>query len=203
MAASALNQVDTDTPTASIKLGDVPERLRHRYFTDAHGGPGLGFYVDATATAAAFRDEGRRLSALRNDPNVVRDLVAIAAHRGWRTLSVRGQTDFRREVWLAARTAGLEVRGYQPTPRDAQDLARRRQRDGRDRDDPPTAELDAPGPRDRMRIVEAVVRNRIVEPSEQARVLAAARNRVASWLERGGRFAPAVQRPPRDPFRER
>jgi hypothetical protein len=43
-------------------------------------------------------------------------------------LSVRGHTDFRREVWLTARAAGLEVRGYQPTTRDAQALDLRLQR---------------------------------------------------------------------------
>jgi hypothetical protein len=191
MADSALNQIDGDPPTASTKTGDVPERLRRRYLTDPQGGPGLGFYVDATATSAVFRDQGRRLSTSRNDPNIVRDLVAIAAHRGWRTLSVRGQTDFRREVWLAARSAGLEVRGYQPTTRDEQDLARRlRREDPRPPDTPARSapSLSEPGPRDRLRIVEAVVRNRIVEPGEQARILALARERLASWLERGARF---------------
>jgi hypothetical protein len=191
MAVSSLNRLETDQPAASTAPGDVPERLRRRYLTEARGGPGLGFYVDATATTPAFRDQGRRLSTSRNDPNVVRDLVAIAAHRGWRTLEVRGQTDFRREVWLTARTAGLEVRGYQPTPRDEQDLSRRLKRAERDpprAGDPPAPDLNAPGPRDQLRIVEAVVRNRIVEPSEQARVIAAARTRLATWLERGANF---------------
>ncbi|MGH6964115.1 MAG: LPD7 domain-containing protein [Phenylobacterium sp.] len=179
----------------------MPERLRRRYYTDPQGGPGLGFYVDATATAPAFRDQGRRLSTDRNDPNVIRDLVAIAGHRGWTTLDVRGQTAFRREVWLAARAAGLEVRGYQPTPRDEQDLSRRRQRAVRSnpqRTQPARDGLAAPGPSDRLRIVEAVVRNRIVEPGEQDRVLAAARTRLADWLERGARFAPVGRTPAKD-----
>lgn len=193
MAASALNRVDADTPAASGKPGDIPEKLRRRYYTDPHGGPGLGFYADAAATAPVFRDQGRRLSTSRNDPSVARDLVAIAAHRGWRTLSVRGHADFRREIWIAARTAGLDVRGYEPTPRDEQDLTRRLERADPERAwrDRPDANLNAPGPRDRLRIVEAVVRNRIVEPREQARILAAARSRLAGWLERGAIFQPA------------
>ena len=195
MADSDLNQIDAGPPAASTRPGDVPERLRRRYYTNTQSGPGLGFYVDATATAAAFRDQGRRLSTSRNDPQVVRDLVAIAAHRGWHTLGVRGQTDFRREVWLTARAAGLEVRGYEPTPRDEQDLARRLQRAGRDANEQVKhrqAGLDAPGARDRMQIVQTVVRNRIVEPSEQARILAAARTRLANWLERGAHFDPTL-----------
>ena len=39
--------------------------------------------------------------------------------------AVCGQDDFRREVWLEAGTAGLQVRGYKPSERDQQELERR------------------------------------------------------------------------------
>lgn len=190
MADSALNIVDPAIANPSSAKGDVPDRLRRRYFTDESQGPGLAFYVDASVKIAAFRDQGHRLSTDRNDPNVVRDLVAIAQHRGWTIVSVRGQTGFRREVWIAARAAGLEVRGYRPTERDLQDLLRRAAR-------PPEPPLPVherkhaqrdDGIQARLRIVEAVVRNRVVEPSEQERILAAARGRLAAWLDRGSRF---------------
>lgn len=41
-----------------------------------------------------------------------------------------------------------------------------------------------------MRVVEAVVRDRIDDPSARDRILAAARERIADWLERGARFEP-------------
>lgn len=172
--AEDLNIVAPEGDRRSSKVGDVPEQLRRRYLTDPRNGPGLGFYADARAEAAAFRDHGGRLTTDRNDPHVVRDLVAVAQHRGWNTLTVRGHSEFRREVWLRARAAGLEVRGYRPTERDRQQVHRGAQRPG----DP------APlSPQARLRIVEAVVRDRIVEPSEQARILAAARSRLARWLD--------------------
>lgn len=204
MADSPINLVDAGPAARSASSGDVPERLRRRYLTDARNGPGLGFYVDATARMAAFRDEGHRLSTNRNDPNVVRDLVAIAQHRGWSSIDLRGVTAFRREMWIVARAAGLDVRGYRPTERDLQDLARRAQRatdplpgearpaSGRDQSDA--------GVRTRLRIVEAVVHNRIVEPEAQSRILAAARGRIADWLDRGGRFED-LRRPQRDKVR--
>lgn len=167
--------------------GDVPEPIRRRYLTEARGGPGIGFYADAVTQVAAFRDQGHRLTTDRNDPHVIRDLVAIAEYRGWRTLDVRGHSDFRREVWLRARAAGLEVRGYRPTERDRQ-LADRQRGPSRSRG-PLTAEAQA-----RLRVVEGVVRARVVEPSEQARILAAARSRLASWLERGAKIAPIQRR---------
>jgi hypothetical protein len=193
MADSQLNLVDAAVASPSATRGDVPERLRRRYLTDERNGPGLGFYVDASIPTPAFRDQGDRLSTDRNDPNVIRDLVAIAQHRGWSIISVRGQTAFRRETWLTARSAGVEVRGYRPTERDLQELARRteRTRNGPTSRNPEprhSPDLTTPGASARLKIVEAVVRDRIVEPAVQARILTTARTRIADWLERGARF---------------
>lgn len=186
MAASALNRLDADTTAPASTPGDLPERLRRRYVHETRGGEALAYYRDATSTAEAFRDQGRRLSTTKNDPHLIGDLVAIAVHRGWQTIQVRGTTDFRRETWRAARLAGLAVEGYKPTERDEQDLNRRQGRDRpRATTDKPASDRSRPSAQDRLRVVEAVVRNRIVEPAEQARILATARSRLAKWLERG------------------
>jgi len=191
--AEDLNIVAPEGERRNTTAGDVPGPLRRRYLTEPRGGPGLGFYTDARTQAAAFRDQGGRLTTDRNDPHVIRDLVAIAGHRGWTTISVRGHSEFRREVWLRAQAAGLEVRGYRPTARDRQQADRGPGRP------PPGADL----PRDaesRLKVVEAVVRARVVEPAEQSRILAAARTRLAQWLERG---APTDRSPGRDRGRTR
>jgi len=185
----ALNILDPSATAASRRAGDVPDEVRRRYLTEERTGPGVGFYRDARDPAAAFRDHGGRLATDQSDPHVVRDLVAIAQHRGWATISVRGQTEFRREVYLLARAAGLEVRGYRPTERDQQHAERRR-----GAKPPPLA----PAAADRLRIVEAVVRNRVVEPAEQNRILTAARDRLARWLERGAPLTPPERRTTRD-----
>lgn len=185
--AEDLNIVTPEGRPRSETQGDVPAAIQRRYLTERRGGPGLGYYADARAETAAFRDRGRQLSTGRNDPHVVRDLVAIAQHRGWTTINVRGHTEFRREVWLMARAAGLEVRGYRPTERDHQQAERHRDAAPR----PGASTLDG---RDRLRVVEAVVRNRVVEPAEQSRILAAARSRLAHWLERGAPVGPARER---------
>lgn len=185
--AEDLNIVAPESERRITTAGDVPEPLRRRYLTEPRGGPGLGFYVDARIETAAFRDHGGRLTTSRNDPHVVRDLVAIAAHRGWTTISVRGHSEFRREVWLRARAAGLEVKGYRPTERDRQYADRGRDR----RSGSPTPPRDA---QSRLRVVEAVVRARVVEPADQSRILAAARTRLAQWLDRGARLGPLSHR---------
>jgi hypothetical protein len=45
-----------------------------------------------------------------------------------------------------------------------------------------------PGPQSRLKIVETVVRARVTNPDAQARILTAARERLANWLDRGAHF---------------
>ncbi|WP_374469605.1 LPD7 domain-containing protein [Phenylobacterium sp.] len=178
MADDALNRIDAPT-AGSGAAGDVPDRIRRRYLLEREGGGRLGFYVDATTRTPAFLDDGRRLSATRNDPRLVQDLVAIAEHRGWRRIDVRGETAFRRQVWLTARAAGLEVRGYKPTVRDEQELGRR----GSLR---PAAERDATPPeredpdQARLQVVRAVVNVLVREPERRAAILRAAEQKLGA-----------------------
>ena len=189
-------QVNTVSPAVkdrSVARGDVPEALRRRYYLDGRGGPGLAFYVDATVKAPAFRDRGRQLVATRTDPNAIRDMMAIARYRQWTIVTVRGAAEFRREAWLAGRSAGLEVRGYRPTERDLQDLERRTRARGRGPGEAaqaarPPRSIDDLGARSRLAVVSAVVRGRVDDYTAQERILAAARTRIADWLERGARF---------------
>jgi hypothetical protein len=188
-------------------VGDVPDALRRRFLTESGRlGGGLAYYPDATSLVPSFRDRGRELVATRSDPPTVRDLVMIAEHRGWSTIRVQGAQGFRRQAWLAGRSIGLDVEGYRPTERDEQELARRlasRSRQGECEPSKPPAPAEArktrredlTRPSQRLRIAEAIVRDRLSDPSAQARILAAARSRLAALLERGDR--------PRRPERQR
>jgi Large polyvalent protein-associated domain 7 len=84
-------------------VGDVPEAIKRRYYTEERGGSGFGFYVDARIVAPAFRDRGREIISPRADPNAIRDMVEIAKHRGWQH---RGQG-----------LAGVPARGLAGGPR--------------------------------------------------------------------------------------
>jgi hypothetical protein len=215
MADDALsNTLDAVKPGRSMAEGDVPDALRRRYLTEAGRlGQGLGFYMDATTLVPSFRDRGHRLVATRSDPAAIRDMVAIARHRGWSGVVVRGATGFRREAWLTGQVQGLEVLGYRPTERDLQVLARRHETRTRRRDEEPTGpkarspQRSPPDPdstvRARLKVVDAVVRARIVEPSEQARILAAARHRLADLFELGARMDHLTRRGDGTVLRER
>jgi Large polyvalent protein-associated domain 7 len=185
----------------SKRPGDVPEAVRLGYYFDNRAGV-LGFYADATVQQPAFRDRGDRLTAARTDPDAIGHMTAIARHRGWAIITVRGETSFRREAWLSARLLDLEVLGYHPTERDLQALERRRtaqiphehpsaasaehavqaRTHQRERD------LSQRGPRSRLKVAETVIRSRVFDRAAQDRMLAAARDRLAGWLDRGARF---------------
>lgn len=184
--APSENTISATDRSRSATVGDVPEAIRRRYYTDERGGPGLGFYVDATVVRAAFRDQGKRLSVDRADPNAIRDMAEIAKHRGWAIITVRGSAEFRREAWLTGRSLGLEVQGYRPRERDLQELERRAAR----RELRADQRVEAAG-RSQLRVVDAVVRERVQSPDGQRRIMDAARARIAEWLERGATFEPS------------
>jgi len=190
---AAPNALSPGVRNRSVAEGDVPEALRRRYYVDGRGGAGLGFYVDAKVTAPAFRDRGRQLVAVRSDPNAIRDMTAIAQHRGWSIVVARGETSFRREAWLVGRLQGIEVRGYRPTERDIQELDRRVERREHSGGEPALRMRETspedPTARANLRVVEAVVRARVVEPAAQQRIMSSARERIADWLQRGASFS--------------
>lgn len=79
----------------------------------------------------AFRDDGHSLKSSSNDDRVARAMATMADAKGWKTISVSGHPDFRREVWLEAMLRGIEVKGYKPQQQDIEDLAALRERQQR------------------------------------------------------------------------
>lgn len=65
--------------------------------------------------AAAFVDQGNRLTSQSENLVVVRALVDIAVARDWQSLAVSGTDPFRKAVWTEASVRGLEIKGYTPT----------------------------------------------------------------------------------------
>lgn len=79
----------------------------------------------------AFRDAGDALKTSSNDPRSAIAMITLAEAKGWKTISVSGHPDFRREAWLEASLRGMEVKGFKPQQQDLQDLATMRERQER------------------------------------------------------------------------
>jgi hypothetical protein len=86
----------------------IPDEVRKRFVQ-------IGDKYYFADGARAFTDRGYKLTSPGENTEVIKSLVSIAQARGWNEISVRGTDRFRKEAWLAARLAGLEVRGYRPT----------------------------------------------------------------------------------------
>jgi putative DNA primase/helicase len=102
----AAAQVSLTAKPASERA--VPEEVRRRFVQVKN----RYYFPDG---ARAFTDRGTRLTTSSENTEVVRSLIQIAEARGWSEVTVRGTERFRKEAWLAARLAGLDVRGYRPS----------------------------------------------------------------------------------------
>lgn len=162
-----------ETDHRSTQKGDTPPALLDRYLIerDRQGRP-EAFFRDARAAEPAFRDHGRRLSTPHAYPDTIADMLKVARHRGWTRLRVEGEEAFRRDVWIQARTQGLDVSGYRPRDRD-------RQAAGEAQPTPKTSlDLDR-----RLKMAAVVVRHLVKDPDAQRRLLERAAELVA--LRRG------------------
>ncbi len=151
----------------STAKGDVPETVLDRYLVerDLRGRPER-FFRDHRAAEPMFRDRGGSLVSTQAYPDAVIDMLKIARHRGWEQVRVSGDPAFRREVWIQARTLGMEVQGHRPRERDRQAAGEPRR--------PPSPDLGA-----RLDRAAVVVRALIADPAAQARLMARAMTRVA------------------------
>jgi hypothetical protein len=86
----------------------VPEEVKKRFVQSGN----KYYFPDG---ARAFTDRGQRLTTPSENTEVVKSLVDIARARGWSEITVRGTERFRKDAWVAARLAGIEVRGYIPS----------------------------------------------------------------------------------------
>lgn len=74
--------------------------------------------------AEAFTDHGSKMTTTSENAVVIQSMVAIARERAKDAIAVTGTEFFRREAWFAAKLAGLEVRGYEPTTLEQERLVR-------------------------------------------------------------------------------
>jgi hypothetical protein len=119
----------------------VPEHVNARYVRvgDDYHFPGDG--------GLAWRDHGDRLSTKLENTEVIRDFIAVAQERGWDDFVVKGSERFRKTAWQEAQAAGLNIRNYEASELEREQLARRlgraRERD-RGQDAPTSAATPSP-----------------------------------------------------------
>jgi hypothetical protein len=97
---------------------DSWNRIRRQYMIFSNG----EYRLLAAPQRVAFRDQGKQISTEHDDPQVVRAMLDVAAHKGWRRVNLVGSETFRRLAWLEAGTRSIQTTGYAPTQEDRQRL---------------------------------------------------------------------------------
>jgi hypothetical protein len=110
-------EAQRSTPPKTTASQAVPEEIAKRFVQVKN----KYYFPDG---ARAFTDRGNRITTSSENTEVVRSLVEIAKARSWQEITVRGTERFRKEVWIAASLAGLQVRGYKPTEFEQSHLVR-------------------------------------------------------------------------------
>lgn len=123
----------------------------------------------------AFQDAGSKIVAQNNDQKVAFTVAAMAEAKGWSQVRVSGHSDFRRNVWLEAKSRGLDVKGYIPNDHDKAALQERLDAKKREAK-PPKAPKDTEKAGGTVApvvkaVAEAVVKNRVRNPDSQKKIL--------------------------------
>lgn len=200
--------------SGAAEFDSLPPHLRRKYCVVEIDAAEARIYADRGGEYLVAKAGRDRLVTQVASIEIVRDLVAIAAHRGWQRIELTGSLEFKREAWLAASARGIEAKGYEPTELDRAALAKMQK--GFERGDKaPAFERDrtnaasqpmqrsSSGPTERDRANGSSDRNArshlaVIErvalaafpkdPEARKRVLDAARERVTQHRHRGARF---------------
>ncbi len=120
----ALNEMIRADESKGAPSRDVPEHLGKHYTKD-----GNAYKSAYREDKIEFVDRGNRMHAYQPVTTfTVRSMTEIAESRGWKELEVTGTDKFKQSAYIEAASRGLQVKGYEPTPKDAEILGRREER---------------------------------------------------------------------------
>jgi hypothetical protein len=134
-ADAAAPRVTKTRSTAELGADDIAALLREerkqqlqRQLETRYVQQNNEYRFRADPNKVAFRDEGKRLTTVLDNPSVARSIVDAAEAKGWSSVRINGTDAFRRVVWVEAATRGIKTLGYEPTRQDQETVAAERAR---------------------------------------------------------------------------
>lgn len=85
----------------------------------------VGVYRRQGEEREALADEGDKIRFIDKQMDAFQAGVELAKAKGWEAIEVTGSEKFRAEAWYHAKSAGLDVIGYEPNAQDLKRLERR------------------------------------------------------------------------------
>lgn len=84
------------------------------------------YFADYQQKQEVMRADPKRITTNQSDRQTVSAMLDLAESRGWQTVRLRGNSDFKREAWVQAQVRGIETEGHKATDTDRQEAARRK-----------------------------------------------------------------------------
>ena len=91
---------------------------RNRFLKDAK----VNFYDKTDPKTVAFEDRTTTLNTSKSDEKTIKAMVDLAQSKNWKAISIKGDPEFKKQMWLEAEVRGIETKGYKPTEADRAEL---------------------------------------------------------------------------------
>ncbi|QBC45899.1 LPD7 domain-containing protein [Iodobacter fluviatilis] len=117
-------ELASESKEKGVDVRLLPEQVHAKKHVDEKFYVVAGKYHHrATPDKVAFEHDknalgSERLKTQNATIEVAKDMAAVAKAEGWKSLTVTGNEEFKRQVWLDAQSSGIEVKGYRPTDLD-------------------------------------------------------------------------------------
>lgn len=140
MSAEVEAEIEADAET-SIKLskGDLvkvdadrnknvglPQSLENNYIAIAKNRflkeAKIHFYDKADPKTVAFEDRTTALATSKNDEKTVKAMLDLAQSKNWKAIQIKGDPEFKKQMWIEASIRGIETKGFKPTEADRAEL---------------------------------------------------------------------------------
>lgn len=173
-----------------LRQRQAQEAISRRYIEQS----GKYFSRDA-GNRLAFEDVGTSLKTRDSDPYTASSMAMAAQAKGWGSIKVSGDLEFKRAVWMEAQLRGIGVKGYTPTDVDKAALQDRQAKQSRNLVEPARAAdkaVPAPARAIMDKAAEAVVGAKVKDPNVRSAVLNVIKRQL-DGMEKAGKPIPPVK----------
>lgn len=181
--AIASAQTETSKDIEAQVKKELPDTIKNQYlvnekedkFFDKGMGQKLAFELVAD----------KSIKTPLNDSKTIGSMLLVAESKGWKSITLNGEKDFKREAWLQSTMRGIEVRGYSPSKEDKELLSARvqaQQKNGISQ----APDKDKSDAMAKVKVAaEAAIKEKVRHPAAQEKVRAAINQRAADAIEHG------------------
>lgn len=100
---------------------------RFRIMNHEMGAHLLRYTAPDNPQTVLFEDKGKTIHTARDDKQTIQDMLDVAKAKGWDSIKISGNQEFKQQMWLEAESRGIATKGYKPSPQDLAILERRRE----------------------------------------------------------------------------